>query len=766
MDHGVILASSAWNEDSWEIDGGRNSYFTYYVLEGLDNNTADDGDPDGFVSIEELYNYSQSRVYNAVLSDKGKVQTVQLGDNYSGELDITAPITLSTWQINVIWSETSTNFTIENKGGNGRSWSITSYPAWITSISPSSGTLSAGQIQTITINFDQNSGNDRSGVIDFSYFVVEETIQITQFSHVTTSGSLSSNETWRNTVTITGNVTIPNGIGLTILDNTEIQFDGGTFLTVNGTLYGDNATFKRSGASAWNGIQFQSGSGGSLDGCAIRGGTYGVYCNYAAPTIENCTFLYNGYALYLYNASPSVETNSVTDDVVYLNTSNAYLYDNYFTNSSGSYCLEMYNSSPDLFQNTISGAVTIAVLANNGSLPFFGDTASLGYNYLYNNNGDWTLAAANNSNPVLGKGPDTGPYVCGNNSIISGPQNNAHAAVGNNSEIDAMYCYWGQYPAPSLGDDISTDFALSSDPGGGSSLAKALWTDSYSDNNDPIVCTTHTKADSLWNVGIDLYRSKNLQGAIPVFKTVIQKYPASPQARKSLFKLLWIGKELGNLDMCNLWEEMIANTPDTEIKAVMKDRLVGSYRKARRFQDALDLSLQIKKQYPDTEHEYTALFDLFNLYQKDLNDLASARSVLEELKQKYPDCELTLIAQFDFGEDVEGALAKNPAFPITKDIVSNTIPADFNLGHNYPNPFNPTTVIPFDLPEKAHVTLMVYDITGREVVTLVDGEQTAGYRTVQWNGKDRTGMPVPNGVYIYTLKANSFNKSAKMILLK
>jgi hypothetical protein len=102
----------------------------------------------------------------------------------------------------------------------------------------------------------------------------------------------------------------------------------------------------------------------------------------------------------------------------------------------------------------------------------------------------------------------------------------------------------------------------------------------------------------------------------------------------------------------------------------------------------------------------------------------------------------------------------------------NGIPASYELSQNYPNPFNPTTRIRFALPYESTVRLTVFNILGQEVVTLVDGQQNAGYFNATWDGRNSFGNSVASGVYFYRLKATAANREAaftnlkKMLLLK
>jgi hypothetical protein len=89
------------------------------------------------------------------------------------------------------------------------------------------------------------------------------------------------------------------------------------------------------------------------------------------------------------------------------------------------------------------------------------------------------------------------------------------------------------------------------------------------------------------------------------------------------------------------------------------------------------------------------------------------------------------------------------------------IPIAFSLAQNFPNPFNPTTRIRFELPRFSCLTLKVYDTLGREVATLVDGEKPAGIHEVEFNG---TGMA--SGIYYCRLQAQGFETSKKLLLLK
>lgn len=91
----------------------------------------------------------------------------------------------------------------------------------------------------------------------------------------------------------------------------------------------------------------------------------------------------------------------------------------------------------------------------------------------------------------------------------------------------------------------------------------------------------------------------------------------------------------------------------------------------------------------------------------------------------------------------------------------NEIPKQYFLHQNYPNPFNPVTNIKFDLPYDSYVTLTIYDISGKEVVTLIDGIYTAGIHNIDFDGSN-----LSSGVYVYKIETADYTSIRKMILVK
>ena len=91
----------------------------------------------------------------------------------------------------------------------------------------------------------------------------------------------------------------------------------------------------------------------------------------------------------------------------------------------------------------------------------------------------------------------------------------------------------------------------------------------------------------------------------------------------------------------------------------------------------------------------------------------------------------------------------------------SALPNEFALESNYPNPFNPTTTINYQLPEDSHVHISVYNMLGQRVATLIDQPMTAGYHSTVWNA-----MEQPSGIYLYRIQAGTFTQTKRMVLLK
>lgn len=107
-----------------------------------------------------------------------------------------------------------------------------------------------------------------------------------------------------------------------------------------------------------------------------------------------------------------------------------------------------------------------------------------------------------------------------------------------------------------------------------------------------------------------------------------------------------------------------------------------------------------------------------------------------------------------------------------EEVEGDQLPREFGLSQNFPNPFNPATVIEYALPKASEVTVQIYNVLGQKVRNLVDGHQEPGYKMIRWDGKDDSGTEVSSGIYFYRIVAHAvhgskdFVECRKMTLLK
>jgi hypothetical protein len=162
-------------------------------------------------------------------------------------------------------------------------------------------------------------------------------------------------------------------------------------------------------------------------------------------------------------------------------------------------------------------------------------------------------------------------------------------------------------------------------------------------------------------------------------------------------------------------------------------------------------------------------FSYHNIYKNDLNS-ADLAMVFTTTDSFYVDHEGTQGLYEYWITAVDSAGNESDASDIAAAVLSSseqvTVPTVFALEQNYPNPFNPSTQIRYAIPEQSMVTIGVYDMMGRKVRTLIQGNISAGYHTTVWNATTDKGLPVGAGMYIYTIRAGAYHQMKKMVLLK
>ena len=178
----------------------------------------------------------------------------------------------------------------------------------------------------------------------------------------------------------------------------------------------------------------------------------------------------------------------------------------------------------------------------------------------------------------------------------------------------------------------------------------------------------------------------------------------------------------------------------------------------------LGLETQLLEDYEASEDgQFTFLHDLITLVDENDYGLGICYWAPDWISTNQFGSPWENQALFDFDGELLDAIS---VFDNSSVAIKRIDNFSLNNIYNYPNPFNPITTLEYDLPEDAVVNITIYDMMGRVVNTLVNGSQTAGYKSIQWDATNNLGDPVSAGLYIYTIQAGEFRQTKKMVLLK
>jgi len=175
--------------------------------------------------------------------------------------------------------------------------------------------------------------------------------------------------------------------------------------------------------------------------------------------------------------------------------------------------------------------------------------------------------------------------------------------------------------------------------------------------------------------------------------------------------------------------------------------------------------------FEELEFQAGSAFDLSSTGFTNLTQLGDGSYLIDSIldlsyQLAYNSNSESLLAGLDGVTEGSGQFVA-PETRVFTDVVDNEIPMVATLSQNTPNPFNPRTVIQYELPQGgSHVVLDIFDIRGRQVNVLVNESQLSGVKTVSWDGIDGTGRQVPAGVYFYRLNTSEGNLIRKMTLVK
>ncbi|MFN0157655.1 MAG: right-handed parallel beta-helix repeat-containing protein [Bacteroidota bacterium] len=443
--------------------------------------------------------------------------------------------------------------------------------------------------------------------------------------------------------------------------------------------------------------------------------------------IENCQFL-----------------NVGATAISIISFSNALLTGNSFTGpGNDNDAVALVSSSPKILGNTIAG-FKYGLLCATSSSPSLEDIFAPGYNIITNNGVGVYCADQSNANLGFADEWDNGGY----NSIFD---NDNHDVIAeNNSHVIGEENWWGSRDTPPgvFSEDGTSSFDydpwLEDDP-----------------NQTP---ESAGRGDRHLSESISLMRQalqQRYEGqygeAVQTLRMMITSGESTTREKRWAFgQMLIIAQLSPQLNLSEYLANAIANHPLLRrgIRSLLPGLLLAEGKTTQAF-SALDQNMQ---DYPNSAEHRSALYMKFIYRLHEEENLVAAQSLFSQLSSSYPESIEKRLAQ----AQLAGYIASRPvATPDLGRPSATDVPSEYRLLQNYPNPFNPVTMINYHLPTNNWISLKVYDVLGREVLTLVDGEKEAGTHSVQMDGNG-----LSSGIYFYTMRVGEFVNTRKLLLLK
>ncbi len=563
--------------------------------------------------------------------------------------------------------------------------------------------------------------------------------------------TISKNTTWDGQIFLDDNVTVQSGKTLTIKPNTTVYMANNKSINVNGILNAEGVTFTTKDSN-WGRINFYTGSKGSLTDVVIdKAKSYGGAAIYISntdeyfliknSTIKNCAgacggvYINNSSNVYIQN---TLFENNTNDAISVSNYSNAYVFENF---------MDLSGTQTGVYTSGYSGAVLSAVTAPYylGNNTISGGKFGIKAGYM-----SWLNAGTSSS------------FASQNRIANQSGSGWAHInTTSSSATINAKYDFWKPYNgnggvAPTISGSGTINYSpyLTTDPdpsvgfkqrfGNGDGEAKL--SQEYEALFQAIALGIEERYDEAEQILTHLIETSEAQGVI----------------RQSLILYGQLARVSANTAAISFFEAKKGSFELTELNVAVKGILANLYSKRGESKEALTQLKEIIQDYPGSEHAFNAVISAgYIAYDTGLTEKARQyyeQAVAMQQAQTTQEEKEIILNKLQFHFD-----AGSPVFKAGKTAEGNSNEqSDSGISmSNYPNPFNPTTNINFTLPQKSVVSLIVYDVLGREVATLVNGNLPAGKQTIRFDAST-----LANGMYLYKLRVGNQEIVRKMTLIK
>lgn len=591
------------------------------------------------------------------------------------------------------------------------------------------------------------------------------------------NGTSTGNASWHGDVLVQNNFSIRVQDVVTVQPGTTIRVAIGATIEAFGALQAqgtiaDSIHFHPDNpASQWGGIVLRDPSNASLlSYCSIGGAEVGVSLDAATLTLDHSLIANCGTGIDVYTIDgilePQILSNEIHDcktGIYFHQAPRVQVNDNHISlNDVGIYA---FLSSPLFHYNTIENNRVYGVRTEWAD-PRFGDYVANdpGCNTIRENTGQDGTADiyASSGSPFLGLF-DGSQSFGGFNSVYSSSVGEVRCVVqaDNDAHVLTHLTWWNQYP-PNEAFFCATNAKID--------YSKPL-------EGIPRECVgviaslslPMDQEEQMLRAATVQRAERNYATALNTLTSFVSSRPNSNYIRRALRELrqtyrdyrFWSHDSSLQGRLGSYLSTVATNHPNPTLRATANLLLADELHARRAWSASSARYQQIVQTQPNTNLERTALFSLFAINAYGLRDTAAAGNILLTLRTKYPNDLHTELAETRYAlltGRVSGQMGKPSGPP---EQITITRPDHYALEQNFPNPFNPTTIIQYQLPEDAHVELKVYDILGREVTMLVSESQQAGYYKVPFQASQMS-----SGVYLYRLQAGSFVETKKLLLLK
>ncbi|NQV14356.1 right-handed parallel beta-helix repeat-containing protein [bacterium] len=580
---------------------------------------------------------------------------------------------------------------------------------------------------------------------------------------------------------------IPDSVTVTVLPGTEIWMDTGKRIRVHGNLIAegtstDSILFRQRYSNKWYGVYAENNGTVKLRYVNLNNGTYGIRVqgSSASSDIKNCTFTGNTYGYMAYsNNSELISDNSFIDNTrgVYAYNSDIEISDNIFVdnyygifgnssdfeainndivNESTGYGFYLTGSNPTLSLNDISDCNRgmVCYSSSGPDLTTIRDDGDTDVNNYFHDNISYGVYISSSSSPDMGghsfDGPPENVHEGGFNYFTDNGTNDVY---NNTVTLVPAEANWWENDSPNNG-GVGT-----------------VYTDPQADDGEVMgegpgtLPKTSNSEEDLYEFFLDA-RSAERHGdfisAVAYYDSIIVIGSDSDWINAALigYQRCYRALEL-EAQLIEKLVSIIDSHPGELISILARYLSASAHERFGMVDLASQLYFESAQSFGSLEGmEENAAWAFFDIGA--MEDEHEGESGVEGLGKASQSFSKVLK---DFPGSEAAALLRE-RFQIKLDETIKQIPGAFALHKANPNPFNPTTTIPFELPKEADVEIIIYDLLGRTVWTFEESAKPAGYYALQWDGLNHNGKLAASGVYLIAFTTPEFRAVQKAVLIR